>query len=151
MLWSSQNPQINMPMCPIVSACGTATYNTANVITIILQNYCGKSSSYVKDSTDFTQKIKHLSINPKEEALVSFDNQCSLHQHISTYCTTSYQFQKCLLAPISPMSARSLQKKFIKLLKFTISNCIFCFNKKFYKELQGSAMGTSVSPVIANI
>ena len=63
----------NMPMHPIVSACGTATYNNAKFITKILQNYCGKTSSFVKDSTDFIQKIKHLSINPEEETLVSFD------------------------------------------------------------------------------
>ena len=63
----------NMPMCPIVSACVTATYNTAKFITKILQNYCGKTSSFVKDSTDFIKKIKHLSINPEEETLVSFD------------------------------------------------------------------------------
>ena len=43
----------NMPMCPIVSACGTATYNTVKFITKILWNYCGKTSSFVKDSTDF--------------------------------------------------------------------------------------------------
>ena len=42
-------------------------------------------------------------------------------------------------------------EKIIKLLEFTISNCIFCFNKKLYKQLQGVAMGSPVSPVIANI
>ena len=63
----------NMPMHPIVSACGTATYNTAKFITKILQNYCGKTSSFVKDTTDFIKKIKHLSINAEEETLVSFD------------------------------------------------------------------------------
>ena len=67
-----KSPQ-NMPMHPIVSACGTATYNTAKFITKILQNYCGKTSSFVKHSTDFINKIKHLSINPEEETLVSFD------------------------------------------------------------------------------
>ena len=41
-------------------------------------------------------------------------------------------------------------EKFIKLLEFTITNCIFCFNTKFYKQLQGAAMGSPVSPVIAN-
>ena len=42
-------------------------------------------------------------------------------------------------------------EKFIKLLEFTITNCIFCFNKKFYKQLQGAAMGSPVSHVIGNI
>ena len=34
---------------------------------------------------------------------------------------------------------------------FTLTNCICSFNKKFYKQLQGAAMGSPVSPVIANI
>ena len=63
----------NIPMWPVVSACSTAIYNTAKFITKILQNYCGKTSSFVKDSAYFIQKIKHLSINPEEETLVSFD------------------------------------------------------------------------------
>ena len=46
----------NMPMHPIVSACGTVTYNTAKFITKILQNYCGKTSSFVKYSTDFIKE-----------------------------------------------------------------------------------------------
>ena len=57
---------------------------------------------------------------------------------------------KFLSAPISPMSARSPTEKF-NLLEFTLTNCIFCFNKKFYKQLQDAAMGSPVSPVIANI
>ena len=63
----------NMPIHLIVSAGGTATYNTTKFISKILQNYCSKTSSFVKDSTDFIQKNKHLSIKPKEETLVSFD------------------------------------------------------------------------------
>ena len=42
-------------------------------------------------------------------------------------------------------------EKFIKLLECNITNCIFCFNKKFYKTLQGAAMASPVSTVIANI
>ena len=42
---------------------------------------------------------------------------------------------KILPAPISQMSDRIPTEKFIKLLEFTITNCIFCFNKKFYKQL----------------
>ena len=61
-----------MPMHPIVSAYGPATYNTAKFITNIFQNYYGKTSSFVKDSTDFIQKMKHLSINPEAETLVLF-------------------------------------------------------------------------------
>ena len=56
-------------MHPTVSACGTATHNTAKFITKILQNYCGKTSSFVQDIIDFFEKIKDLSINQEEEIL----------------------------------------------------------------------------------
>ena len=42
-------------------------------------------------------------------------------------------------------------EKFIKLLEFTLTNCILCFNKKLYKQLQGAVMGSPISPVIADI
>ena len=140
----------NMLMCPIVSACGTATYNTAKFITKILQNYCGKTSSFLKDSTDFIKKIKHLSINPEEETLVLFDVSALFIsipvpvalQVINSKNSTCTSFTNvCKIPPV----------KFIKLLEFTLTNCNFCFNKKFYKQLEGAAMGSPVSPVIANI
>ena len=64
---------IKNPMHPIGLAHGTATYSSAKFIIKFLQNYCGKTSSFVKDSTDFIQKNKHFSINPEEETLISFD------------------------------------------------------------------------------
>ena len=139
-----------MPMCPIVSACGTATYTSAKFITKILQNYCGKTSSFVKDSTDFIKKIKHLSINPEEETLVSFDVSAFLAsipvpvalKVINYKISTCKNFTNVCKIPT---------EQFIKLLEFTLTNCIFCFNRKFYKQLQGAAMGLPVSPVIAYI
>ena len=50
----------NIPMHPIVSACDTATYNTAKFISKILQNYCGKTSSFVKDRTNITLSMLRL-------------------------------------------------------------------------------------------
>ena len=139
-----------MPMCPTISACGTATYNTAKFITIMLQNYSGKTSSFLKDSTDFIKKIKHLSINPEEETLVSFDVIAlftsipvliALHVINSKISTCTNFTNVCKIPTV----------KFIKHLEFTLTNCILCFNKIFYKQLQGVAMGSSVSHVIANI
>ena len=119
-----------MPMHSVVSACGTATYNTAKFITKILQNYCGKTSSFVKDSTDFIKKIKHISINPEEETLVSFDVSAFFTgipvpvelQVIISKMSTCTNFANVCKIP---------REKFIKLLEFTINNYITCFNKKY--------------------
>ena len=95
-------------------------------------------------------EIKHLSVKPEEETLVSF--------HVSALFTSipeSFALQ-VINSKISTCTSftnicRIPTEKFIKLLEFTLTNCIFCFNMKFYKQLQGAAMGSSVSPAIANI
>ena len=132
----------------LVSACGTSTYNTAKFITKILQNYCGKTSSFLKDNTDFIKKIKHLSINPEEET--SFDVS-ALFTSIPVPVALQVINSKISICTNFTNVCKIPMKKFIKLLEFTLTNCIFCFNKKFYKQSQSAAMGSPVSPVIANI
>ena len=103
------------------------------------------TSSFVEDSTDFIQKIKHLSINPEEETLVSFD--------VSIPAPLDYKLSISEFPPasVSPMSARSLQKNsssFWNSLSPTASSASI---QNFYKQLQGATMGSPVSPVMANI
>ena len=137
-------------MHPIVSPYGTAINNTAKFITKILQKYCGKTSSFHKDSTDFIQKIKHLSIKEEEETSVSVDVRALFTsiplpvslQVVNSKISTSTSFTNNCKIPT---------EKFIMFLEFNITNCIFCFNKKFYKKLQDAAMSSPVSPGIANI
>ena len=62
----------NCPMRPIVSACGTATYQLAKFLTKILQKYTGITHSFVKDSKGFSQYLRSVHIEQDEE-LVSFD------------------------------------------------------------------------------
>ena len=150
MLQFSYNPQKQHAYMSIVSACGMATFNSAKFITKILQCYCDRTSSFVKDSTDFIQKIKHLSINPEEETLVLFDASAlftSVPVPVALQVINSKIFTCTNLANVCKIPT----EKFIKLLEFTITNCILCFNRKFYKQVQGAAMASSVSPVIANI
>ena len=71
-----------MPMHPIVSACGTAAYNTAKFIIKILQNYCDKTSSFVKDSTDFIQKDP---IPDAQKTDIIYHWKCPAHN-----CTAEY-------------------------------------------------------------
>ena len=59
-----QTHKNNMPMHPIVSACGTAAYNTAKFITKIFKITLGRLHPLLKIVQTFIQKIKHLSINP---------------------------------------------------------------------------------------
>ena len=59
-------------MHPIVSACGTSTYNLAKYLTKILKEYVGHTSSFVKDSKDLIDKLQSIELQDSKE-LVSFD------------------------------------------------------------------------------
>ena len=68
-------PQIhkaNCPMHPIVSACGTYTYNLTKYLTRILKVYVGHTSSFVKDSKYLMDKLQSIELQDNEE-LVAFD------------------------------------------------------------------------------
>ena len=99
---------------------------------------------------DFIPKIKHLSINPEEETLVSF--------YVSALFTSIPEpvALKVINSKISTCTSftnicKVPTEQLIKILEFTITTCIFCFNKTFYKQLHGAAIGSPVSPVIPNI
>ena len=112
-----------MPMHPIVSASGTATYNTAKFITKNSSNCCSKTLSFVKDSIDFIQKIKHLSLNLKEETLVTFDVS-SLFTSIPVPVVLQVINSKISTCTNFTNVCKSPKEKFIKLLEFTISASI---------------------------
>ena len=115
------------------------------------QNYCGKTSSFDKDSTDIIKKIKHLSINPEEESLVSLHVRALFTsipipvalQVINSKISTCHQFHQCLQDSYRKIHQASG-------IHFNQLH-LFCFNMDFYKQLQGVARGSPVSPVTANI
>ena len=62
----------NVPLRPIIFACGTSTYKLSKFLTRILQKYTGKNFSFVKDSKGLAESLKGKTINP-DETIVSFD------------------------------------------------------------------------------
>ena len=61
----------DVPLRPIISACGTSTYKLSKFLTRILQIYTGKNF-FIKDSTELAERLKEKTINP-DKTIVSFD------------------------------------------------------------------------------
>ena len=148
-------------MHPIVSACGTSTYNLAKYLTKILKVYIGHSSSFVKDSKDLTDKLQSIKLHDNEE-LVSFDvsalftsipvNQALdvINQLIIQHQTNmdfKYKVGKAWYEVADHLDREDV----MALLKVVLNNCVFSFQGKLYKQLHGAAMGSPCSPVVANI
>ena len=148
-------------MHPIVSACGTATYQLAKFLTKILQRYMGITPSFVRDSKSFSDHLRSVNISEEEE-LVSFD---VFALFTSIPVPTALDVINCLFCEhIEDPEVKhkygcsfrwntiGLEKdEVMQLLKLVLENCVFTFQDKFFKQLHSAAMGSPCSPVVANI
>ena len=119
----------NCPMQPIVSACGTVTYQVDKFLTKILQKYTG---------------ITHLFVIPVPTALDVINRLFTEHIEVPE---TRGKY-KC---SFEENTVGLNKNEVMGSLKLVLENCVFSFQGKFYKQLHGAAMGSPCSPVVANI
>ena len=151
----------NCPMQPIVSACGTATYQLAKFFTKILQKYTGMTPSFVKDSKGFSRHLRSVHLGMDEE-LVSFDVSALFTsiQVPTALDVINWLFTEHIEDPeamgkyncsFERNSVGLKKNEVMNLLKLVLENCVFSFQGNFFKQLHGAAMGSPCSPVLANI
>lgn len=62
----------NTPLRPIVSRCGSVTYNAVKYLGLILTPLTGNNSHSVKNNGDLVKKLRDLDV-PTGRKLVSYD------------------------------------------------------------------------------
>ena len=125
----------DVPLRPIVSAIGSATYHIAKYLASLLQPHIGKSDTHVKDSTHFLQKIGDLHLEP-EDQLISLD-VVSLFTRVPIEDSIKY---------ISEL----FEEDITKLFQACLTTNYFLWDGEFYEQVDGVAMGSPLSPVVAN-
>ena len=139
----------NVPLRPIVASRGSATYNLAQHLTEILKPLVCNTQHHVLNSSSFIQEIKDLRLDPNDD-LISFD-VVSLFTNVLVDETCNIINQK-LLDDISLHEHTQLSvDEIIDLLKLCLSNTCFQWRDGFYEQTSGAAMGSPLSPVLANI
>ncbi|XP_030754214.1 uncharacterized protein LOC115881004 [Sitophilus oryzae] len=127
--------EASVPLRPIVSAPGSPTYNLAKYLTTILQPKVGNTNSYVKDSTHFVQKLKDIKLEPSD-IMVSFD-VVSL-------------FTRVPLGESMDLIKESFPPDIAELFRVCLTGSYFLWNGNYYEQTEGVAMGSPISPIIAN-
>ena len=135
-----------LPLRPIVSNIGTATYQTAKYLAKLLSPL-NKSIYSVNSTKEFLKDLESISIADDEE-MVSFD-VVGLFTNVPLDHT------------IKIILDRIYNKKEIKteipeedmklLLEMCTKNVHFSFNEQIYTQVDGVAMGSPLGPVIAGI
>ena len=130
---------------PIVSDCGSETYQTAEYIEHFLNPLSIKHPAYIKDTYDFVNKIKEITV-PQNAFLFSIDID-SLYTNIET--EAGLQAVKELFNKY-PDNKRP-DEELLELLSLNLTKNDFEFNNKFYLQTKGTAMGKKFAPSYANI
>jgi hypothetical protein len=124
------------PLRPIVNTIGSPTYELARYVAGILRPLVGKTDSYIKDSRDFVELIKEEKIDSKD-MLISFD-VVSLFTKIPLN-----EAIQVIKEVADPQTAR--------LAEVCLKSTFFSFQGEFFEQTSGVAMGSPLSPIVANL
>lgn len=137
------------PLRPIVSCIGTALYNTSKFLTDILAPIQNSNGYSVQNSSQFAEEIAGMQISDDESR--SPLDVVSLFTAIPVKKACSYIKEK-LLQDQSLSNRTDLDvSDIVILLEYVLSNDYFIYKDYIYKQIHGCAMGSPVSPVVANL
>ena len=139
----------NNPLRPIVTCRNTALHNTSKFLADILSPLQNHNSYSVDNSTDFVKKISHTNIDD-DEIMISFD-VVSLFTAIPVDRACEHIRNKLTKDKTLEAGTKLSIDDIITLLRFTLSDSYFIYNKQTYKQIHGCAMGSPVSPIVANL
>jgi len=133
---------------PIVSSVNSATENLSSFVEGYLHNIMVRSASYLKDTTQFIREITNIDIQ-QTDILVTIDVK-SLYTSIPNKdglqaCYEAWRDEE-IRDPQHP-PAETLRH----LLEIVLKLNTLEFNKEFYLQTQGSAMGAVLAPAYANV
>ena len=137
------------PLRPIVSSCGSVTYGVAKELAKIIKPLVGKSPHHINSTQDFVEQVKHVTLGPGE-CLSSYDVS-ALFTSVPT--DPALNIIKDLLEKDNTLKERIVLAvtDIILLLEFCLKNTYFSFQDQFYEQVEGAAMGSPVSPIVANL
>ena len=136
----------NIPMRPIVSFCGSPTYQLSKYLTTVLQPLTDQSRHKLQSTENFIDAIKTAQI-PDDHRLVSFDVKSlftSIPLQLALDCTETAITTSTVKLPLPT-------DDIMDLLNLCLTSTYFQYNGKHYKQLHGTAMGSPVSVVVAEI
>ena len=135
------------PLRPIVSSRGYVTYSVTKVLCKVFKPLVGKSSNHIQSTGDFVSKAKGITLG---ECLTSYDVTSPF---TSVPTDPALNIIKDLLEKDEKLNDRTVLsvKNITEHLGFCLHNTYFSFQNKKYEQVEGAAMGTPISPIVANL
>ena len=137
------------PLRPIASSRRAASYEVAKELAKILKPLVGKSMYHIHNTQDFTQQIQDIKLQ-KDQCMVSFDVKVLF---TSVPIKSAINTIKKLLEEDPELQKRITLSvtNIIRLLEYCLTSTYFIFQGRFYEQQEGAAMGSPISPIVANL
>ena len=137
------------PLRPIVSSIGGVTYSTSKELSRILSPLVGKSPHHIQNNHEFIQHLKGITLGP-DDVMVSYDVKALF---TSVPVQPALEVIKKLLDEDQDLHRRTTMstKHIMDLLEFCLRSTYFIHKGKFFEQVEGAAMGSPISPIVANL
>ena len=138
-----------VPLRPIISSRGSATYETAKELAKIIKSLVGRSPHHVQNNKDFLESIRNIKLQP-DECIMSYDVSALF---TSIPIDPAIKIIQKHLEDDKDLSNRTSMtvNHIICLLEFCLRNTYFSFQGRYYEQTEGAAMGSPISPLVANL
>ena len=138
-----------VPLRPIISKRGSATCETTKELAKILKPLVGSSPHHVQNNKGFLDSIRKNKIKP-DECIMSYDGRAVF---TPIPIEPAINIIEKHLKEDTDLHNRTNMKiqHIISLLRFCLNNSYFSFQSRFYQQREGTAMGSPISPIVANL
>ena len=140
----------NVLLRTIVASRGSLTLNAIPCVgRYFWPPLVGKSKRHIQTSGDFVDKVKNLEM-PPEQKLIAYDVSAlitSIQLPDPIKAVRIEMDEDPRLQDCTPLS----RERILGLLRFCLNTTYFTYSGMIYKQKHGAAMGSPVSPIIANL
>ena len=134
------------PMRPIISTVGSFNHEAAKWLSNVLAPL-RHHSTIIRDTSSFAKEIQNNDL--RSCVMASFDVK-SVFTNIPLKFTTNLVVKSLFHDGCTQFQGIS-QTQMKKLLKWICQSTTFQFNGKFYKQIDGVAMGSPIAPLLADV
>ena len=139
----------DIPLRSIVSSRGSISYEVAKELARILRSLVGKSPHHIKNTGDFVQQVRGIKLLPTE-CITSYDVS-ALFTSVPIESAITIIRKRLELDPELHHRTSMRVEHITSLLEFCLRTTYFQFQGRFYEQVHGAAMGSPISPIVANL